>query len=360
MPPKPKTSYSAVASPSKTVPAKPSVGSRRSSRSTSPSPESLHAAVSEADFVKHIEGKESFSSSSYSSSTHPSTNAPSSSSSSSMSSLSSHYPTMDQEQIKLFMSFVNQFMSGVPGGPSTPSASPPSVTHTVLQPPINVIDGKDAAQANQATSSALPSTRPIAPRDPSSPSTDTDTDEEVDLGDAPPLSRVPLPIRSRGLSRRSNKFPMAAQYSISDGDLVMGQLLVNEEDRHAPGAIQEVLSVFGSFSGRQATLEFTQRRNDIESGLLCAIIDCILAGRCDVALEHLVRRLEGIEAAEEEGNWDLDDVLKLHRRAALANDEQLKRARKLVKVMQSKEAASTKTKKAGTGAGNKGSAPAKK
>ena len=116
----------------------------------------------------------------------------------------------------------------------------------------------------------------------------------------------------------------------SQNDLRWGHIYVPERDRWAPGAIRAVRTHYQTFQGRATVIRCKDIRNKHEVDTLSLIADAALAGRNDIVLEVVIRRLNGVEDADNGGgrDWDTATVLDLARPGLLGSDELRRRVRK--------------------------------
>ncbi|KAL0630594.1 hypothetical protein Q9L58_010557 [Maublancomyces gigas] len=154
----------------------------------------------------------------------------------------------------------------------------------------------------------------------------------------------------------------------SANDLTWKHIHVAEADRWAPGTVANVLAHFPSFQARANVVRCKDGRNAREVDTLSAIADAAHARRSDVVLELVIRRIFGIEEADNSGgrDWDTATVLDLTKPGALGNDDLRRRMRKdaaQLKANRPKTAPKSRTaagtggawkKKTGNGQGGKG------
>jgi hypothetical protein len=105
---------------------------------------------------------------------------------------------------------------------------------------------------------------------------------------------------------------------------------VVERDRWAPGAITSVRAHYQSFQGRATVIRCKDVHSKHEVDTLSAICDATLAGRSDVVLEIAIRRIIGVEDADNGGgrDWDVAAALDIVKPGAFGSDDLRRRLRK--------------------------------
>jgi hypothetical protein len=145
----------------------------------------------------------------------------------------------------------------------------------------------------------------------------------------------------------------------SVGELRWGGLHVSYDNRWAIPTVAEVKTYYHSFRGRALADRCRDIRNKFEVDTLSTICDAALEGRCDVILELAVRRIYGVEQADQGGgrDWDTATALDLSRPGAFGSDELRRQARKeaaRVKAAKPKQATSGPRRSGGSNGGKVG------
>jgi uncharacterized membrane protein YgcG len=125
-------------------------------------------------------------------------------------------------------------------------------------------------------------------------------------------------------------------------------------------------TVFERFTS--ATAKWTGERNRKEALVLAKIIDLILSGNSRQALDRAMRRIAGVQAAEQSGSWMMSNVLENNMEAqsflpARAWNAALKQASRLEAMRKNSQAAGgsgssagkDKSKSSGGSSGSSGS-----
>lgn len=118
--------------------------------------------------------------------------------------------------------------------------------------------------------------------------------------------------------------------SSSANILSWGHIHVAERDRWAPDAVRMTRAHYQSFQGRATVVRCKDIRNKHEVDTLSIIADAALAGRNDIVLEIAVRRIAGVEDADNGGgrDWDTATILDLAKPGTLGSDHQRRRVRR--------------------------------
>jgi hypothetical protein len=109
-------------------------------------------------------------------------------------------------------------------------------------------------------------------------------------------------------------------------------------ERWAPTEVDAVVrSSSGTFVGENLPWKsYRVKRNEKESDLLCAVLDCLVANKRDDATELLVRRLIGIREHDKDDSWDAADSLDIWSpRRIIGTIDQRRRLRKDVAHLRS-------------------------
>jgi hypothetical protein len=195
--------------------------------------------------------------------------------------------------------------SGVPiGGGNTVI---PASTHRLLSA-ISATTGTPIFSSSGAHGAPA-----IAPGGPGS-----DVDENDDNGDAGDDDV------DRGIA------PSVATTGVND--LQWNHIYVRAHNRLAPTAIHTAVTHYRSMMGRCAAAgnRCSDIRNRFEVECLSAIADAAAAGRNDVVMELAVRRILGVEAADQGSgrDWHLATVLDLTKPGALVSDDMMRQLRR--------------------------------
>lgn len=148
-------------------------------------------------------------------------------------------------------------------------------------------------------------------------------------------------------------------------DLNWRHIHVAERDRYAPSSIRKTLAAFSSFQARAQVMKAKDIRSKHEVDFISIIVDAALAERTDVILELAIRRLIGVEAAEnnEDGkgrDWDTATALDLTKPGSLVNEDLARRLRKDVAQIRANRVKEGGGAKSRTAAGTGGAWNSKK
>jgi uncharacterized membrane protein YgcG len=269
-------------------------------------------------------------------------------SSAASSSLSSSAPAaMSQTEIALLQSVLSRFTSSTPAANTAAAATAPAAAPTPAQglgailnnlalPPA--VPTSNSVGAAKGFTSALPPKASLLPalatakRD----ADDDDTEDEYSDHDDSDEEKLAPDDGSNDIRWRSINIPF--------------------KKRWAPASCEDTLRVYRTFSQRAMMKRCKDIRNRFEIDNLSIICDAALVGRCDVILELAIRRMMGVEAADDSGgrDWDTAAAVDVVKPGAFGNDElrrQLRKDAAAIKAAKPKQNASSGGSGRGRGRG---------
>jgi hypothetical protein len=302
--------HSSSSSPQKGNTGNTSLSQRTSTRDRRPSREALEAIVTNADVHDGMSGGgtstvPSLSSLSSNTGANPSNSIASSSISSGLTSLSQ----LSQSDIHNLMSVVAQLRvpapsssvssetkaHRVPGGPSTASVYPSIPIVTSLPPPV-----RDSVHSRISVV------------------------DDVDNDDTNPTSDDDVELTT----------PASVNVTRDSGnDLVWDMMVIPANERMAANAIALCQRDHGTFRRRAMDKKCSDRRNVREIEVLSLIFDSLIAGRSDVAMELIARRIVGIEEADCSGSWRIADAIQVMRAGSLMSEHHRRHFVKVAKLL---------------------------
>jgi hypothetical protein len=143
-------------------------------------------------------------------------------------------------------------------------------------------------------------------------------------------------------------YPPAAL--INDDDLVHDDIYIESSQRWAPAEVRSTHHHYRSFRARATLIRCKDSGHRYEVENLSLLIDMLLAGRPDVALEMAIRRIAGIEDADKLGNYTMAKYLNQNfaQPSSMGTSSQRRQAYKDIEKINAAE-------KSARGSGSKGS-----
>lgn len=171
-----------------------------------------------------------------------------------------------------------------------------------------------------------------------------------------------------GKDTRNNRQFYHSAALVGDDDLIHDDIYIESSQRWAPAEVRSTHHHYRSFRARATLIRCKDSGHRYEVENLSLLIDMLLAGRPDMALEMAIRRIAGIEDADKLGNYTMAKYLNQNfaqpssmgtssqRRQAYKDIEKINAAEKSARGNGNKSGSSSyKTKAKGRGGGkNKG------
>ena len=167
-----------------------------------------------------------------------------------------------------------------------------------------------------------------------------------------------------GKDTRNNRQFYHSAALVSEDDLVHDDIYIESSQRWAPAEVRSTHHHYRSFRARATLIRCKDSGHRYEVENLSLLVDMLLAGRPDMALEMAIRRIAGIEDADKLGNYTMAKYLNQNfaqpssmgtssqRRQAYKDIEKINAAEKSARGSGNKSGSSYKTKAKGGGKSN--------